>query len=146
MPTDEDNPCLKLVGTIYSLLQDAKWCLQPENPLAPSLMKILTGMCLHLSYSQMEELVRTLDLDKGVPEKAVEGVLRFIYTMSSFYDDVENCTWKNLFHFLEGAYTEANRTIWVAEIYAERIVDSEWDAIISFLPGMIEAEIEKVRR
>ena len=103
-------------------------------------------MCIHLSYSQMEKLVKIFRLYDDIPEEAVENVLRFLYTLSLFDDDVKNCTWKNLFHFLQGTYTEENSMIWLANLYRDPVRDLEWDPIIDFLPDMIKAEIKAARK
>lgn len=146
MPSEEDNEYFKLVDIIYQLIPDVEWCHQHDNSYSPTLMKILTCMCIHLSYSQMEKLVKIFRLYDDIPEEAVENVLRFLYTLSLFDDDVKNCTWKNLFHFLQGTYTEENSMIWLANLYRDPVRDLEWDPIIDFLPDMIKAEIKAARK
>jgi hypothetical protein len=146
MSSKDDERYFYLVCAIYNLLPDADWRLQPKNPLAPSLMKILMSLCICLSCSQMDKLVEKLCFYKDIPEKAVEMVLRYLYTYSLFDADIENCTWGNLFHYLEGTYTKENHTVWVAGLYVEHVEESEWETIIGNLQGMIIAEIDAVRR
>jgi len=146
MTSYNDTRYFDLVCTIYGLLPNAVWYHQSENRRAPSLIKILMSLCIRLACSQMEKLVEKLCLYKDIPEEAVEMVLRYLYTSSLSNDTIENCTWGNLFHYLEGTYTKENHTMWVAGLYVEQVDDSEWETIIGNLQGMIIAETEAVRR